>query len=60
MTTLQTLIAFLILVVFVIIVMALICILWHIIESEYKKAAITSIFAVVLTIIMLTGIVIAF
>lgn len=60
MTTLQTLITFLILVVFVVIVMALIWILWHIGEGEYKKAIITSIFAVILTIIMLTGIAIAF
>ena len=46
--------------VFVIVFMSLIWVLWFIGEGEYKKAIIRSIFAVILTIIALAGILVAF
>ena len=52
MTLLQATILFLILAVFVILIMSLIGVLCSIDEGEYKKAIITSIFAIILTIIM--------
>lgn len=60
MTLLQATILFLILAVFVILIMSLVGVLASIDEGDYKKAIITSIFAIILTIIMFTGMAIAF
>lgn len=57
---LQALITFLILVVFAIVIMSLVWVLRSVDEGEYKKAIITSIFAIILTILMFTGMAIAF
>lgn len=60
MTPLQATILFLIFVVFTILIMSLIGVLASIDGGEYKKAIITAIFAIILTIIMFTGMAIAF
>ena len=60
MTLLQALITFLIFVVFVIVIMSLVGVLCSIDEGDYKKAIIASIFAVILTIIALAGMLAAF
>lgn len=60
MTALQAFITFLGMAVFTMVVVALIVILRDIDEGDYKKAIITSIFAVILTIIAFAGILVAF
>lgn len=60
MALLQALIAAFIMTVFAMAIMSLIGVLCFIDEGDYRKAIITSIFAVVLTIIAFAGILVAF
>lgn len=60
MTLLQALIAAFIMTVFAMAIMSLIGVICFIDEGDYKKAIITSIFAVILTIIAFAGILVAF